>query len=340
MTRQRHSAVTGGNGFIGRALVAALKERGDHVTVIEPGGEPHRTDVDYVVADVRDREGVRRAIEGADGVFHNASVVHTRRNREQDVWDVNLGGSRNVLDACRAAGVPRLVYVSSASAVYEGRDIENGTEALPYSRISQAPYADSKIAAEREILEANGSNGVATCAIRPHVVFGPGDTRFLPAILARAENGKLRFSVGLRNTKLSDFTYVTNVVDALLAAEERLAPGSVVSGQAYFVTNGEPMPFFDFVNWVLGELDMPQVRRAVPYPVAYAAAAVMEGLDTLRGGTLNAEDGLSRFAVKYMCTHHYFSIDKARRELGYEPRVDLREGVRRSVEHIRAHRQV
>jgi 2-alkyl-3-oxoalkanoate reductase len=336
MTKQRHSVVTGGNGFIGRALVAALKERGDRVTVIEPGGAPFRDDIDYVVVDVRDREAVRQAIEGADSVFHNASVVHTRRNREQDVWDVNLGGSRNVLDACLAAGVPRLIYVSSASAVYEGRDIENGTETLPYSRISQAPYADSKIAAEREILEANGRGGLATCAIRPHVVFGPGDTRFLPAILTRAKNGKLRFSVGLRNNKLSDFTYVTNVVDALLAADERLAPNSPVAGQPYFITNGEPMPFFDFVNWVLRELDMPQIRYAVPYPIAYAAAAVAEGLDTLRGGTLNSEDGLSRFAVKYMCTHHYFSIDKARRELGYEPRVNLREGIQRSVEHIRA----
>jgi 2-alkyl-3-oxoalkanoate reductase len=336
MTEQRHSLVTGGSGFIGRALVSALRERGDLVTVVDLGARPYRDDVTFVDADVRDREAMGRAIEGVDTVFHNASIVHTKRNREQTVWEVNLGGSRNVLEACVASGVPRLIYVSSASAVYEGKDIENGTEALPYARVSQAPYADSKIAAEREILEANGRGGVATCAIRPHVVFGPGDNRFLPAILERARNGKLRFSVGWRNDKLSDFTYVTNVSDALLLADERLGPGSPVAGQAYFITNGEPMPFFDFVNWILRELDMPQIRYAVPYPVAYAAAAIAETLDTLRGGTLNAEDGLSRFAVKYMCTHHYFSIDKARRELGYEPRVSLAEGVRISVEHLKA----
>ncbi|MFW6049545.1 MAG: NAD-dependent epimerase/dehydratase family protein [Myxococcota bacterium] len=335
MAPQRHSLVTGGAGFIGRALVSALVERGDRVTVVEPGGTPFRDDVAYRVADVRDAEAFGPLVRDVDVVFHNASIVHTKRNREQDVWDVNLGGSRVVLDACRAAGVKRLIYVSSASAVYEGRDIENGTEALPYSRISQAPYADSKIAAEREILAANGRDGLATCAIRPHVVFGPGDTRFLPAILERARNGKLRFSVGLRNDKLSDFTYVTNVVDALLAADERLSLDSPVAGQPYFITNGEPMPFFDFVNWILRDLDMPTIRYAVPYPVAYAAASVAEALDSLRGGTLNTENGLSRFAVRYMCTHHYFSIDKARRELGYEPRVDLREGVKRSVEYLR-----
>lgn len=336
MARERHSLVTGGAGFIGRALVAALRERGDRVTVMEPGGEPFRDDIEFVVADIRDRDAVRRVVRDVDTVFHNASIVHTRRSRQDDVWDVNLGGSRHVLDACIAAQVPRLVYVSSASAVYEGRDIENGTEALPYSRISQAPYADSKIAAEKEILAANGRGGLATCAIRPHVVFGPGDTRFLPAILERARNGKLRFSVGLNNDKLSDFTYVTNVVDALLAAEERLSLDSPVAGQAYFITNGEPMPFFDFVNWVLRELGMPTIRFAIPYPLAYAAAAAAEGLDTLKGGTLNTENGLSRFAVRYMCTHHYFSIDKARRELGYVPRVSLADGVRYAVDSIRA----
>lgn len=335
---QRHSLVTGGSGFIGRALVAALRQRGDRVSVLEASGEPFRADVEFHRADIRDAQAVRKLCRGADAVFHNASIVHTKRNRERDVWAVNLDGSRNVLSACQAEGVSRLVYVSSASAVYEGRDIENGTEALPYSRISQAPYADSKIAAEKEILAANGREGVATCAIRPHVVFGPGDTRFLPAILERANNGKLRFSVGLKNDKLSDFTYVTNVADALLAADERLSLDSPVAGQAYFITNGEPIPFFDFVNRVLAALDMPRIKFAVPYPIAYAAAAVAEGIDTLRGGTLNAEDGLSRFAVKYLCTHHYFSIDKARRELGYEPQVSIAEGIQRTVESLREER--
>lgn len=330
-----HALVTGGGGFIGRALVDGLLQRGDRVTVVEPAAPPPEAPfpegVDLVVGDVRDRDAMHRAIAGVDVVFHNASLVHTKWNRVKDVWDVNLEGTRHVIAACREHRVPRLVYVSSASVVYEGRDIEAGDETLPYAGTSQAPYADSKIAAEKAVLEADDGEALATCAIRPHVVFGPGDNRFLPAILERARAGRLKFKVGVNNRKLSDFTYVSNVVDALLAADERLAPGSPVAGQPYFITNGEPMVFFDFVNRVLRKLGLPEARYGVPYALAYGVAALAEGIDTLRGGTLNAEDGLTRFAVRYMCTHHYFSIEKARRELGWSPRVSIAEGIDRTV---------
>jgi nucleoside-diphosphate-sugar epimerase len=327
-TPKQVSLVTGGAGFVGRALVDALVARGDDVIVVEPFGEPFRADVRFERVDIRDTAKLAELCQGVTTVFHNASLVHTKHNREADVWSVNLGGSRSVLRACWQARVKKLVYVSTASAVYEGDDIENGDETLPYSSKSQAPYADSKIAAEQEILTANGQRGVLTCAIRPHVVFGPGDRRFLPAILNRAKAGQLRFAVGLFNRKLSDFTYVGNLVDALLLADEQLVPGSKCAGQAYFVTNGEPLPFFGFVKKVLAELELPPLLGGVPYPVVFAAAAVKEALDTLRGGTLNAEDGLTRFAVRYMVRHHYFSIDKARRDLGYRPRVNLDEGIR------------
>jgi len=334
---QNLSLVTGGAGFVGRALVDALVKRGDRVIVVEPFGEPFRDDIDFRQVDIRDTDALSALCEGVTTIFHNASLVHTKQNRVDDVWSVNLGGSRSVLRAAYNAHVKKLVYVSTASAVYEGRDIERGDESMPYSTKSQAPYADSKIAAEQEILGANGQRGLATCAIRPHVVFGPGDRRFIPAIVSKAKAGKLRLSVGLRNRKLSDFTYVTNLVDALLAADERLSLESPIAGQAYFVTNGEPMPFFDFVGDVLKELGMPPIIGAVPYPVAYAVAALKEGLDTLRGGTLNSEDGMTRFAVRYMVKHHYFKIDKAQRDLGYVPKVSLREGIRLTCADLRQH---
>lgn len=332
----QHSLVTGGGGFVGRALVDALRERGDRVTVVEPFGDPWRDDIQWERVDIRDTDRLAQLCEGVDTVFHNASIVHTKQNRVDDVWSINLGGSRSVLRACWKQHVPRLIYVSTASAVYEGKDIENGDETLPYSRLSQAPYADSKIEAEKEILAANGQQGVATCAIRPHVVFGPGDRRFMPALLAKAKAGTLRFSVGLNNDKLSDFTYVDNVVDALLLAQQKLTPDSAVAGQAYFITNGEPMGFFAFVQDVLDELKLPPILGAVPYPVAYTVAAIKEGLDTLRGGTFNTEDGMTRFAVKYMVKHHYFSIQKAKQELGYTPGVNIADGIRRTVAALQA----
>jgi nucleoside-diphosphate-sugar epimerase len=329
------SLVTGGGGFVGRALVAALRQRGDRVIVVEPFGEPWRDDIQFERVDIRDSEVLARLCEGVDTVFHNASLVHTKHNREDDVWSVNLGGARSVLRACWAARVKKLVYVSTASAVYEGKDIENGNETMPYAKKSQAPYSDSKIAAEGEVLAANGQRGVLTCAIRPHVVFGPGDKRFLPAVLKRAKAGQLRVSVGVNNTKLSDFTYVDNLVDALLLADERLTVNGPVAGQAYFVTNGEPLPFFDFVKRVLRELGLPKIVAGVPYPIVFAAAAIKEAIDTLRGGTLNAEDGMSRFAVRYMVRHHYFDISKARRDLGYTPRVSLDQAIQLTCADLR-----
>ena len=318
---------------MGRHLADALADRGDAVTALDIGGAPWRDDVPVVRADLRDAEATRRALAGCDIVLHSASLVHTKHSRAADVWAVNLGGTENVIAACRAAGIARLVYVSSASVVYEGRDLVGGDETLPYTRVSQAAYADSKVAAEKAVLAANGP-ALATCAIRPHVVFGPGDSRLLPAILGRARAGKLKYQVG-PGTHLSDFTYVANLVDALLAAADRLAPGSPVAGQAYFVTNGEPMAFFDFVRRVLRQLDLPEPTRRVPYAVAYTTAALAEAWDTLKGGKLNAEDGMSRFAIRYLCTHHWFKIDKARRDLGYAPAVSMDEGIRRTIAALR-----
>ncbi len=313
----------------------SLLARGDEVTVVDMAERFPREGVRYIRADISDANAVMRACQGVDVIFHNASIVHTKRNQESRVWAVNHGGTRNLLEAAQAQGVKRFVYVGSASACYEGRDIENGDETLPYSTISQAPYADSKIAAEKDVLAANGKNGLLTCSLRPHVIFGPGDNRFLPAILKRARAGQLRFAVG-REEKLSDFTYYSNLVDALILADEKLVPGSSVGGQAYFITNGEPMPFWTFVKKVLAQMGLPPIRGTVPFEVAYAVAAVVEAIDTLKGGTLNAEDGMTRFAIRYMCTHHYFSIEKAKRDLGYRPAVTIDEGIARTVAYIKA----
>ncbi|MCY1061400.1 NAD-dependent epimerase/dehydratase family protein [Nannocystis sp. SCPEA4] len=336
MTAPRTSLVTGGCGFLGRFLVDALVRRGDRVTVLDHKVDRWRDDVQFVAGDICDPELVARTCAGQSVVYHNASLVHTKHSRVEQVRAVNIDGTRNVLAACRKGQVPKLVYVSSASVVYEGRDIERGDETLPYARQWLAPYAETKRIAEEEVLSASGQDGVLTCAIRPHMIFGPGDTRLLPAILTRARTGKLKFTVGAGD-RLNDFTYVTNIVDSLLAADERLVPGSPAAGKAYFITNGEPMNFWEFVRRVLVGLGYSPPRLRIPYAVAYAAASARETFDTLvRGGTLHAEEGLSRFSIRYICTHHYFSYARATADLGYQPQVALLEGIRRTVEYFRA----
>jgi sterol-4alpha-carboxylate 3-dehydrogenase (decarboxylating) len=332
------SLVTGGCGFVGAAIARALEARGDEVIVLDLAPECPVEGVDYRRIDITDKAAVIEACRGVDTIIHNASIVHTKQNKQDVVWSVNLGGTENMLEASRQQGVPRFVYISSGSVVYEGKDIENGDESLPYSSVSQAPYADSKIAAEKLVLAENGKGGLATCALRPHVVFGPGDNRFMPALLAKGRNGQLRFQIG-RGIWLSDYTYVSNLTDAVLLADEALAKdglNSVAAGQAYFITNGEPMPFWDFIRKVAARLGFPPIKYRAPKSLVYVIAAVMEGIDTLKGGTLNAEDGLTRFAIRYICTHHYFSIEKARRELGYNPSVTIDEGIELTCQHLEA----
>jgi len=332
------SLVTGGCGFVGAAIARALVARGDKVIVLDLAPECPVQGVDYRRIDITDKAAVTEACRGVDTIIHNASLVHTKQNKQDVIWAVNLGGTENMLEAARDQGVSRFVYISSGSVVYEGKDLENGDESLPYSSISQAPYADSKIAAEKLVLAENGKGGVATCALRPHVVFGPGDNRFMPALLAKGRNGQLRVQIG-RGIWLSDYTYVSNLTDAILLADEALAKGglsSIVAGQAYFITNGEPMPFWDFIRKVAARLGFPPVKYRAPKSLVYMIAAIKEGIDTLKGGTLNAEDGLTRFAIRYMCTHHYFSIEKARRDLGYSPSVSIDEGIELTCKHLEA----
>ncbi len=323
--------VTGGCGFIGRNLVNGFCDAGFDVTVLDFGGKPFRDDVNFINGDIRDKEAVIEATKGMDSLIHNASIVVTKSVNPDMVWDVNLGGTHNLMAACKANNIPKMVYISSASAVYEGEDIENGDETLPYSSISQADYADSKIQAEKDVLAFSGK-GTTVCAIRPHVVFGPEDQRFIPNIMDRLKQGRLGRAVGDRD-KLSDFTYISNLVDAVVAAESKLDAGSALDGEAYFITNGEPMAFFDFVEDFIVELGYPKITKKVPYWLAYSVAAVVETIDKIKGDM--KESGMTRFAIKYMVTHHYYSIAKAKRDFGYEPKVSLMEGIKLTANDLR-----
>lgn len=161
-----------------------------------------------------------------------------------------------------------------------------------------------------------------------------GDGRFVPNVLKRAAAGGLR-EIGHRE-KLSDFTYIANLVDAVVAAEAALAGGSAMAGRAFFVTNGEPKPFFEFVEELVAAVGYPPIRGRTPYWMAYAWAAVMETLRAIGSGRTRGEDGLSRFAVRYLATHHYFSIGRIRKALDWTPGVSLSEGIESTVQALRA----
>ncbi len=334
MTEPRRILVTGGSGFIGHAIVDGLAGEGHEVIAadIADPAQP-RGDVDYARLDITQPEPLAQIAAGVDSIVHCASVVSTRQNDGDTVWHHNHGGTLNVLAACEKHGIERLVHISSASVVFSGDDIAGGDERLPYAAVTLAPYAASKIAAEKAVLEfAASQSRTRACALRPSMVFGPGDARLIPSILRQADSGRLKREIGSRDT-LQDFTYIDNVADAVVAAEGRLDAGSPLNGEAYFVTNGEPMAFYAFVETLLRGLGYTPPTGRVPFWLAYAGAAVLEAIGAARGRN-HGEDRVSRFAVKYLVTGKHYRIDKARRDLGWEPRVTLADGIERTVAHL------
>jgi nucleoside-diphosphate-sugar epimerase len=248
----------------------------------------------------------------------------------------NVEGTRVLLDACRTAGVARFVFTSTPSVVHTGGDIRGGDESLPYATHFDSAYPETKAEAERLVLAANGPD-LATVALRPHLVWGPGDTQLVPRILARARAGRLRF-VG-DGSAVIDTTYVDDAVRAHLDAADHLAPGAACAGRPYFITSGDPRPVRDLVNGIVVAGGLEPVHGTVPLPVAVAAGAAVESVWRVleRVGLFGdvGDPPMTRFLARQLATAHWFDITAARRDLGYEPRVPLEEGFARLAASLR-----
>jgi nucleoside-diphosphate-sugar epimerase len=327
-----NALVTGGGGFLGGAIVRRLLARGDRVASLSRGRYPdlEAQGVPQHRGDLADLDAVVSAARGCDVVFHVAAKAGLG-GRYRDYYRTNVLGTANVLAACQKHGIGRLVYTSSPCVVFAGHDLEGVDESVPYARHFEAAYQRTKAAAERMVLAAGGPD-LAAVALRPHLIWGPGDNHLVPRLLARARAGRLR-RIG-RSSKLVDSVYIDNAADAHLLAADRLAPGSPVAGRAYFITNGEPVPLWDFVNRILAAAGLGPVTRSVPAPVAYAAGWLLEGLYALLPG--DREPPMTRFLAGELTTAHWFDTGAARRDLGYEPRVGIDEGLRRLAASLKA----
>lgn len=320
-----NALVTGGGGFLGGSIVRRLRARGDAVRSLSRGRYP---DLDALgvtqhQGDVADAAAVDDAAAGCDIVFHVAAKAGVG-GRYSEYHRANVTGTENVLAACRRQGVRRLVYTSSPSVVFDGRDLEGVDESAPYPAHYDAPYPRTKALAEQRVLRANGPD-LATVSLRPHLIWGPADNHLIPRIISRARAGRLR-RIG-RASKLIDSTYIDNAADAHLLAADRLAPGSPVAGKAYFLSQGEPVPLWDLVNRILAAAGLPPVTRSVPYAAAYAAGCVMEVAYALF--CPRREPPMTRFLARELSTAHWFDLSAARHDLGYAPGVPLDEGLRR-----------
>ncbi|HMA99316.1 MAG TPA: NAD-dependent epimerase/dehydratase family protein [Wenzhouxiangella sp.] len=323
--------VTGGGGFLGQAIIRQLIARGDAVVSLNRSAYPELAalGVACLRGDVADSEAVVEAAQACDAVIHVAAKAGPGLHAA-DFERPNVIGTQNVLAACARHSIGVLVHTSSPSVVHGGGDIENGDESLPYAEQFHAPYPETKARAERMVLDANGS-GIKTCALRPHLIWGPGDNQLLPRLIEKNRAGRLRLPAP---DKKIDTVYIDNAAEAHLLALDNLTGSGTAAGKAYFISNGEPLPNGEIIARLLEAAGEKPRIRTVPPGVAMTVAGAVEGVWRLTGK--RSDPPLSRFVVEHLATAHWYNLAAARRDLGYEPKVSIDDGLRRLAENWQA----
>ena len=318
--------VTGGGGFLGRYIVEQLLARGDFVRTYSRGSYPQlqSAGAETVIGDIRDAEKVANACESMDVVFHTAAVAGIWGPFEH-FHSINTQGTANVIDGCLAHKVPRLVFTSSPSVTFDGNDQRNVNESAPYPEKWLCHYPETKAAAEQLVLEANGKAELATCALRPHLIWGPRDAHLIPRLLDRARSGKLRI-VG-NGDNLVDMVYVENAAAAHLQACDHLTVNSPVAGRAYFISQGEPVNCWEWINDILALAKLPKLTRRISFLAAYRIGGVFEAVYRAMG--IQSEPRMTRFLAAQLATDHYFDITRAKEDFGYVAEISTEEGMHR-----------
>lgn len=320
--------VTGAGGFVGGVVARMLRARGDEVRTVARGDYPDLAKIGctHLRGDLADPKVAQDAATGVDALIHVAAKAGVW-GKAADYESSNVTATQNLLDAAVQHGVKRFVFTSSPSVTFDGGDAKQANESLPYPAKHLAHYPRTKAEAERRVLAANGKNGLLTCALRPHLVYGPGDPHLLPRLVKRAKSGRLAWIGGGNQV---DVTYVDNAAHAHLLALDALgAPDARPAGKAYFISQGTPVAPDAWVGAILSAVGVPPVTKRVKLPVAYAAGAVMEAVWSVFG--LKGEPMMTRFVAAQLGTSHHYDLSAARRDFGYQLLVSDEEAHRRTV---------
>jgi nucleoside-diphosphate-sugar epimerase len=313
--------VTGGAGFLGKAIVRLLVQRGDQVRSLARHFYPEleALGVDQIKGDLADAQIVDAACQDATTVFHVAAKAGVW-GRYDDFYQANVIGTRNVIAACRRHGIRQLIHTSSPSVVFDGQDMENVDETAPYPKTFHHHYPKTKALAEQAVKEA-AREGLPAIILRPHLIWGPGDPHIVPGILSRAH--RLR-QIG-NGTNLVDTIYIDNAAWAHLLAQAALIKKPDLTGRIYFISQDEPIPVWQMINAILEAGGKPSIQKTISPKAAYCAGAVCEIVYSLF--RIGGEPPMTRWGARELATSHWFNIAAAKDELGYAPIVSIGEGL-------------
>ncbi len=320
--------VTGGGGFLGSAIIRRLIDRGDDVRSLARNAYSALADmgVDQIQGDISNPETVARACDNRDLVFHVAAKPPPW-GKYDDYYRTNVTGTENIINSCLDQKISRLVYTSTPSVVFNGKDIEGADESMPYPKKFCTDYSETKAIAEQHVVRASNQQ-LKTIILRPHEIWGPGDNHILPRLVARAKRLK---QIGDGKNRI-DTIYIDDAADAHIIAADKLKEHSDLSGNIYFISQGQPVLAWYMVNEFLKAAGCRPVTKSVPFRVAWVTGALLELVYKILH--LSKEPYITRFLAETVSQSNWFNIDAAKRDLGYAPKISTPEGLRRLREWL------
>jgi nucleoside-diphosphate-sugar epimerase len=317
----RNVLVTGGGGFLGGAIVKKLIERKDQVFSFSRQSHPELSEQGaiHIKGDISNRIAVEKAVKGMDLVFHVAGKAGVW-GPYAEFYQTNVVGTENVIVACKKHRVNHLIYTSSPSVVFNGQDMEGVDESIPYPATFHCAYQKTKALAEQKVIKASG-NSLKTIILRPHLIWGPGDNHLVPRIIKKARQLK---RVG-KGKNLVDTVYIDNAAQAHILAADSLKSNPKLSGNIYFISQGEPVLLWEMIDAILNAAGLPPVKNSLSHAGARAAGAVFELIYGLL--RISKEPRMTRFIADELAVHHWFDISAAKRDLNYQPKISITEGL-------------
>lgn len=323
--------VTGGSGFLGSSLCIKLKELGYEVSYISRTESTvlNQAHVRWFGGDIADSNFVNKSLNGMKAVFHTAALAGYW-GKYSDYYRVNVKGTENIINACKINKIPFLIHTSSPSIVFNKENIVNANEELQISKKHLCYYSATKAIAEKIVLESN-SHSLKTIALRPHLIYGPGDRHLLPRVLNKAKKGELRIIGDGKNQV--DMIYIDNATLGHIQAWQALKNNQPCEGKAYFISDDLPVFLWDWLNNLLKELEIPIINKRVPYFMAYFLGTLSEIFYSMTKN--KGEPPITRFLTYSLGKSHSFDISNAKTDFFYKPIISSDEGLLRTLEYFK-----